>query len=575
MVVSNTFNFYPDTPTRPLTSDSRQHITAPSYSSMDAKKGAVEVNEIPLNQIPSSPPPSEKPLAKSETLRRSQELARPKRKPKPRPFDRVGRSCSDQSIVIKGTIIAAVTAIPFVVFLLIALFAFPSKTPVGEKDLGVTLVRLAKWLLVSWGSFIGLLYCGRIVAMFAAYLCTLSSASYRFRGLARECCLRLTLMLWAGVGYAIMPNMFNHSHLNSGTVKAKATDWVNNLRRAFMFLIIAFAIIFVQGVLLELIKIQYIEGFIGPRAEKASNELEVIKDLNNLVDRHISSDDISILTKLFNKLFLPTNSNDLYYIISRGEGDEEKWNEYAANIWSSITNGRTFLTMSDLSQQLIAMNRDPERGRDLFLQLDESCDGQITEDEVTRLVHRIGLMLNRRTQAMTGIQRLMQKLEIVLTILVLGLIVFLYVQFFEQDYAKNIGSLWTGIVGLAFAFSGAVSEFVNSSVFCFGKHPYDIGDFVELKGKKFIVSNIFLTHTNFEQVQNEHVRGLATQISHAALATEPIINWTRTVEDATRRHAKAEDESGARDVQRNDHVAELVTAKLEHLRGSEVKVKGE
>lgn len=469
MVASNTFDFYSNNSTRPLTSESRQHFAAPSYSSMDSKKDGTQVQEIALHDIPSSPPLPEKPLVKAATVRRSQELARPRRKQKPKPFDRFTQNLVDQSIVVKGLAIAALTSIPFIIFLLISLFAFAPKHYVGDSKYGVTLTRLAKWLLVSWGSFIGLLYLGRIFAMIVSYMCTLSSASYRFRGLAREMCVRVTLLIWAGVGYAIMPAVFNHAKLKAGTEKAVDNNWPQNMRRAFMFLIIAFAIIFLQGVLLELIKIQYIEGFIGPRAEKASNELEVIKDLNNLVKRHVDTDDISFVGKIFNKLFMPINSSDLYYIISRGEGDEDKWTEYADQLWSQIAGSRPYLTIYDVSQQLISMNRDPEHGRDLFVQLDDSCDGQITADEVSKLVSRVGLQLNRRTQAMAGIRRLMQKLEIVLTIVVLGLILFIYVQFFEQEYAKNIGTLWTGIVALSFAFSGAVSEFINSSVFCFGK----------------------------------------------------------------------------------------------------------
>jgi len=141
---------------------------------------------------------------------------------------------------------------------------------------------------------------------------------------------------------------------------------------------------------------------------------------------------------------------------------------------------------------------------------------------------------------------------------------------------SNIGNLWTGIVGLSFAFSGAVTEFVNSSVFCFGKHPYDIGDYVDIKAKKYVVARIFLTHTNFEQVHNENVRGLVTQMSHASLISEPIVNWTRTLEEATHRHARVDGEDFNRTVNRNDTLAELVSAKLDHLRTVDgVKAKAE
>ncbi|KAK5092198.1 hypothetical protein LTR70_005853 [Exophiala xenobiotica] len=565
MVVSDQFHFYNDADTRPVSSDSRRHMTTHSYTSSTDMKKEVVVSEIPLFDMP-----TEKPLAKapSEPLRRSQELARPKRKPKPKPFDRLVKAAGDQSLFVKGVIIAILSAVPFVVFLCVAKFCFPEVQRVA--NLPITLVQLATWLIVCWGSFVGILYLGRVVALGVSWICKQSTSLNRFRSLARETCLRITMLLWAAVGYAVAPQIFTSQDIAEALTekdKTSISDWNNKMRLAFMFLMIAFAIILVQGILLQLISIQYIEGFIGPRAEKASDELLVLKDLNHLVRRHLSSDDIGIVSRFLKSLLLPIDSKDLYYVISRGEGDEDIWNEYAGNIWTTISNGRSFLTAQDLSRQLTDMNRDPERGRDLFLQLDDSLDGQITEDEVTKLVHKIGLQLNRRTQAMSGIRHLMQKLEIVLSILMLGLILCIYVIFFSnKDMRSNIGSLWSGIVGLSFAFSGAVTEFVNSSVFCFGKHPYDIGDYVDVKGKKYVVARIFLTHTNFEQVQNEHIRGLVTQMSHASLIAEPIVNWTRTLEEASGRHARAEGESGAVAGERDDAVARLVVAKLEHLK---------
>ena len=74
-----------------------------------------------------------------------------------------------------------------------------------------------------------------------------------------------------------------------------------------------------------------------------------------------------------------------------------------------------------------------------------------------------------------------------------------------------------------------MSEFINSCVFVFAKHAYDVGDLVEAKGKKLLVSDIHLTHTNFEEVQTDKdVTGMVVQISHAALSSEVMVNWTRS-----------------------------------------------
>ena len=62
----------------------------------------------------------------------------------------------------------------------------------------------------------------------------------------------------------------------------------------------------------------------------------------------------------------------------------------------------------------------------------------------------------------------------------------------------------------------------------FAKHAYDVGDFVDIKDKKMVVKKIFLTHTNFEEVQGPDDRGRVVQMSHTALSSEAIVNWTRS-----------------------------------------------
>ena len=104
---------------------------------------------------------------------------------------------------------------------------------------------------------------------------------------------------------------------------------------------------------------------------------------------------------------------------------------------------------------------------------------------------------------------------------------------------QDVQALWTGILALSFAFTTPIAEIVNSCVFVFAKHAYDVGDFVETKGKKMVVRQIYLTHTNFEEVNNPDERGKALQIAHSSLTAEVIVNWTRSLDAA----AEAVDES--------------------------------
>lgn len=151
------------------------------------------------------------------------------------------------------------------------------------------------------------------------------------------------------------------------------------------------------------------------------------------------------------------------------------------------------------------------------------------------------------------------------------------VQFFAKSVEKDLGTFWTGLTGLSFAFGGVLLEFTNSCVFVFGKHPYDVGDYIEAKGKKLIVNKIFLTHTNFEEVGDPDERGIVAQISHASLASEVIINWTRTMEAVVEkkkakmqeddRKAKKKAEKEAKEKEEDRDLILLRTARMRNADG--------
>lgn len=390
----------------------------------------MEKNNVTVAELSSGNSSAERvdkqPRVKIEPVSRTrtEELARPKRAPRPLLFDRIYRTCAEQAIGVKALIIAAVTCIPFVIFYCVSHQERYKSVKIGPNNYKVNIRFLSTWLIVCWGSFIGILYVGRVLAAGLCYLCSQSTPLARYKRLASDVTVRMTLMLWAAVGYATIADIAKTQ--KSGISASALESWVKRLHTAFMFLIIAFAVIFVQGVILQLITIQYIEGYIGPRTERASNELETIKALQDLVNPHLDHSHIGFFAKMLRKLLMPINSRDPYYLISRGQGNDDIWQEYAFKIWSEIAAGRSYITVQDITQRLVAMNRDPEKGQDLFYALDESTDGQVTEDELHRLIRQTGLQLNKRAQAMSGIKALIRKLEVITSIVMLGIIVFIY-----------------------------------------------------------------------------------------------------------------------------------------------------
>lgn len=338
-------------------------------------------------------------------------------------LDRFFIYCGQQTPFVKAVFLAVITGIPFFIFVLVARFVVPKQTEVGPPGSKATVFELAKFLFIAWATFIGLLGCGKLLAAFFSWFCTLSKSFVRYQRLAEAVCLRVVMMLWAVVVWSFIPNCFKHS-LGAGTA---TTNWVNQMRKAFEFISIAFAILIVQGFILELASVRYIQGWMGPRSQRAFDELDTIKQLHSLIKPHEK-----LSNKLFKKLLLPNNDRSLFHRILRGQANDDQMNKYADKLWEGIATDRktkkikASLSKRDIADQLASMKRGSNRAEFLFRQLDSSLNGSVEQREVNELVHRAGERLKTRAKAQHGIQTLLRKLEILLSIVMLGVMFFIY-----------------------------------------------------------------------------------------------------------------------------------------------------
>jgi len=60
----------------------------------------------------------------------------------------------------------------------------------------------------------------------------------------------------------------------------------------------------------------------------------------------------------------------------------------------------------------------------------------------------------------------------------------------------------TSLMSFSFAFAGTVQEFTGSCIFLFVKHPYDVGDRVDINSIDLIVEHISLLYTVFRRVDS-------------------------------------------------------------------------
>jgi hypothetical protein len=101
------------------------------------------------------------------------------------------------------------------------------------------------------------------------------------------------------------------------------------------------------------------------------------------------------------------------------------------------------------------------------------------------------------------------------------------VAFFQSSFISTLATAGTALLSLSFAFSVTTQEFLGSCIFLFVKHPYDVGDRVDIVGSEKLqmtVERISLLYTVFNRIDKMQV----VQVPNIVLNNLWIENVTRS-----------------------------------------------
>ena len=195
----------------------------------------------------------------------------------------------------------------------------------------------------------------------------------------------------------------------------------------------------------------------------------------------------------------------------------------ARRLWMSfVAEGKDALFQQDLHD---ALGQDKaEEAEEIFSALDKDCNGDVSLEEMIMLVMEVAEERKNRAVSMHDISQAISVLDRLLGAVVIAGTALIYAAFFSASLVKNTTQLWSTFTGLGFAIGGTVTEFLACCIFLFVKHPYDVGDRVDVDGKELVVSHISLMYTVFRRVDSEKF----VQISHSVLTTLWVENVTRS-----------------------------------------------
>lgn len=461
-------------------------------------------------------------------------------------------------------------ALPVTAILLIPIFLGIFLDPASQAVIGgpggVQLLWFGIWLEVVWLS----LWAARIVTSIMPYVLglvakiTASGTFSKWRDIGRQLELPLSLFLWLlAILISFLPIMNNHK------VPARVPDeadtpypnikWIDVVNKIIIALFVLAVLNFAEKILIQWIaasfhlrtysnrieinkqSIAYLvhlyehskgrlvseEAVMGAHASSGArtplgfitnNAREVATKLGDITNR-VAGDFTGRQVKLSNhprKVVseLLRNSNSAQVLARR------LFRTYAQN-------GSDVLTPADLNNAFPT----PEYAEAAFMVFDRDFNGDVSMEELEAFVDEVHREKKAIAASVKDLDSVITKLDRVFFVIIFVIALIVFISTLSPYTAAALASAGTAVLGLAWVLQATAQEFLQSIIFVFVKHPFDVGDRVTvygntglaLQGDDYYVTEISLLYTEFKKMQGHMV-----QAPNSVLNTLFILNHRRS-----------------------------------------------
>ncbi|KAL2108579.1 hypothetical protein VUR80DRAFT_3629 [Thermomyces stellatus] len=174
---------------------------------------------------------------------------------------------------------------------------------------------------------------------------------------------------------------------------------------------------------------------------------------------------------------------------------------------------------------------DEEEAEMAFGVFDKDLNGDISMAEFEGVCNEIHLEKKAIAASMKDLDSVIKKLDNVFMFIVFVIAIIVFVSIISGSAAAALGSAGTTILGLAWMLQATAQEFLQSIIFVFVKHPFDVGDRVTVYGNAgvlglgddYYVTEISLLYTEFKKME-----GHIVQAPNSTLNTLFILNQRRS-----------------------------------------------
>jgi len=192
-----------------------------------------------------------------------------------------------------------------------------------------------------------------------------------------------------------------------------------------------------------------------------------------------------------------------------------------------VVEGSETVSSEDLR---LAFDNDDEASA-AFAMFDRDLNGDISMDELEAVCVEIGRERKAITASLKDLDSVVSKLDDVFLFVVFVITILVFVSLISASASTALTSLGSTVLALSWLLSATAQEFLQSLIFVFVKHPFDVGDRVTIygntgsqgKGDDYFVKEISLLFTEFKKME-----GHVVQAPNSYLNTLFILNQRRS-----------------------------------------------
>lgn len=240
---------------------------------------------------------------------------------------------------------------------------------------------------------------------------------------------------------------------------------------------------------------------VGHKRSGSATPLRIIGEVGRIGDK-VTSIFGNIASEITGKqVFNPTSAHSIVVEALEKTRSSEA---LAKRLWMSfVVEGKEALYQEDIEEVLGPSRK--EEAQASFDALDNDGNGDVSLEEMIMKVVEIGRDRKAIAASMRDVGQAIGVLDQVLIAVLFVIVIFIFVAFQDTNFVTTLATAGTTLLSLSFVFAATTQEFLGSCIFLFVKHPYDVGDRVDIVGpcqEYLVVEQISLLFTVFKRIDN-------------------------------------------------------------------------